>query len=96
MRSFNVLCAMSFITGTLTLCWIVMRSLAGMIVFALLFGFSSGGLIPLGSVCVADMTPPAYMEHIGFRLGFMMMLCSVSSVGSGPLCGYLLQRQGQS
>ncbi|KAF4122656.1 Major Facilitator Superfamily [Geosmithia morbida] len=94
--SFRVLCIMSFGTATLTLCWIFMRTFAGMVAFAVLFGFFSGGLIPLGAVCVADMTSPKDMEHIGFRLGFMMMLCSVSTVGSGPLCGYILQSEGQS
>ena len=36
------------------------------------------------------------MDHIGFRLGFMMMICSISSFGGGPVSGFLLDNQGQS
>lgn len=85
---------MAILTGTLTLCWILMRTYAAMIAFAVLYGLFSGGLIPLGSACVAKITPREEMQHIGFRLGFMMMVCSVSAFGGGPLSGYLLESQG--
>ena len=94
--TFNVLCAMAFLTSILTLSWIVMTSLNAMIAFAVLYGLFSGGLVPLGSACVAKITPDDDMDHIGFRLGFMMMICSISSFGGGPLSGFLLDSQGQS
>lgn len=85
---------MSFLTAVLTLCWIFMTSLPAMIAFAVLYGLFSGGLVPLGSACVAKITPDSEMSHIGFRLGFMMMVCSVSAFGGGPLSGFLLESQG--
>lgn len=84
---------MALLTGSTILCWTVMRTLPAMIAFAVLYGLFSGGLMPLGFACVAKITPPAEMEHMGFRLGFMMMVCSVSAFGGGPLSGYLLESQ---
>lgn len=71
-----------------------MTTLPSMIAFAVLYGLFSGGLLPLGSACVAKITPSSQMNSIGFRIGFMMMLCSVSAFGGGPLSGYLLESQG--
>lgn len=65
-----------------------------MVAFAVLYGLFSGGLIPLGAACVGKITPVSQMNSIGFRIGFMMMVCSVSAFGGGPLSGYLLESQG--
>ncbi|KAJ3469848.1 hypothetical protein MRS44_003913 [Fusarium solani] len=54
---FNTLVIMSVITGIGTLCWTFMSSFGAMVSFAILFGFCSGGLIPLGAGCVAQITP---------------------------------------
>lgn len=72
-----------------------MRSFAGMIAFAILYGLFSGGLVPLGSTCVAGITATRDMDRIGFRIGFMMMICSIGAVGSGPLSGFLLDAYGE-
>lgn len=72
-----------------------MRTLPGMITFAVLYGLASGGIMPLGSACIAKITPRSDMDRIGFRIGFMMMICSVSAFGCGPLAGFLLESQQQ-
>lgn len=49
------------------------------------FGLFSGGLVPLGSACVAQTTPD--MGHIGLRIGAMMAFCSVGALAGGPISG---------
>ncbi|KAH6610827.1 hypothetical protein Trco_000847 [Trichoderma cornu-damae] len=82
---FNVLFVMGVLTAAITFCWVAMTTLAAMIAFALLFGLFSGGLIPLGSACVAQTTPD--MGHIGLRIGFMMAFASFSALSGGPASG---------
>jgi MFS family permease len=92
--TFNILTLMALLTATLTICWVAMTSLSTMVIFSVLYGLFSGGLIPLGSACVAKITPPEQMGRIGLRLGFTMMMCSISAFGGGPLSSYLLESQG--
>ncbi|KAL6908311.1 MFS general substrate transporter [Trichoderma evansii] len=82
---FNVLFVMGVLTAGITFCWVAMTTLSSMIAFTLLFGLFSGGLIPLGSACVAQTTPD--MGHIGLRIGFMMAFASFSALSSGPASG---------
>jgi MFS family permease len=85
--SFNVLILMSLITGVITLSWPFMTTLPTLIAFSILFGFVSGGLMPLGSACVAQISPD--LEHIGFRLGMAMAICSIGVLAGGPISGHL-------
>ncbi|GFP52666.1 MFS-type transporter pynF [Trichoderma asperellum] len=82
---FNVLFVMGVLTAAITFCWVAMTTLSSMIAFTLLFGLFSGGLIPLGSACVAQTTPD--MGHIGLRIGFMMAFASFSALSGGPASG---------
>lgn len=84
---FNVMAVISILTGVITFAWIKMDNHSSQIAFAFLFGFFSGGLIPLGSACVAQTTPN--MGHIGLRIGAMMAICSVGGLAGGPISGAL-------
>ncbi|KAM3499936.1 hypothetical protein MY10362_006844 [Beauveria mimosiformis] len=57
-----------------TLCFAWATTLPTLVVVSLLFGFSSGGIVPLGSALVAQTTPD--MGYIGLRIGAMMAICS--------------------
>lgn len=80
-------------TSIITFSWIWMTTLPAMISFALLFGFFSGGLIPLGSACVAQTTPD--MGHIGLRMGAMMAICSFGALSGGPISGAIMDHTGR-
>ncbi|KAL7938906.1 major facilitator superfamily domain-containing protein [Trichoderma chlorosporum] len=82
---FNVLFVMGVLTAVVTFCWGAMTTISGMMAFAVLFGLFSGGLIPLGSACVAQTAPD--MGHIGLRIGFMMAFASFSALSGGPASG---------
>lgn len=78
--------------SVITCCWIWMTSLGAMIAFAAIFGVFSGGLVPLGSACVAQTT--ADMGRIGLRIGAMMALCSIGALAGGPISGAIKGGQG--
>ncbi|KAL7814069.1 major facilitator superfamily domain-containing protein [Trichoderma gracile] len=82
---FNVLFIMGVLTATITFSWGSMTSPAGMTASALLFGLFSGGLVPLGSACVAQTTPD--MRRIGLRIGLMMAFASFAALAGGPASG---------
>lgn len=87
---FNVLIAISLATGVLILCWTRMTTLAGQVIFSLFYGFFSGGLVPLGSACVAQTTTD--IGHLGLRIGVMMALCSPGTLTGNPIAGVLLAK----
>ncbi|KAL6859701.1 major facilitator superfamily domain-containing protein [Trichoderma novae-zelandiae] len=82
---FNVLITMGVLTAAITFSWGIMTSPAGMVASALLFGLFSGGLIPLGSACVAQTAPG--MARIGLRIGLMMAFASFGALAGGPASG---------
>ncbi|KAF4509486.1 hypothetical protein G6O67_003657 [Ophiocordyceps sinensis] len=84
---FNVISLTGTLMSVVMFAWIWMTSLGAMIVFGILFGLLSGGLVPLGSACVAQTTPD--MGHIGLRIGIMMAISSVGALSGGPLSGLL-------
>jgi MFS family permease len=84
---FNMLAAASILSGISILCWI--GTTATDVPTAFAYGLSSGGVLPLGAVCVTQLSPD--MKHCGLRISMMMTLCSVGVMGVGPLTGSLLQ-----
>lgn len=82
---FNVTILLTLASAVLISCWVTMKSLGAMYAFSILFGFLSGGVLPLGSACVAQITSD--MGHIGLRIGFMMAFCSIGVIGGNPVAG---------
>jgi MFS family permease len=69
---FNTMCIVTSLSGVLVLAfWLPLEfhtSLAGIIVFALLFGFVSGGFVSLGPPCVVSLAEDR-VDEIGVKLG---------------------------
>lgn len=80
-----MLILISTLTSITTLCFIWSTVLPTILVFVLLFGFASGGVVPLSTACVAQTTPD--MGYIGLRMGVMMAICSVGTLAGGPATG---------
>lgn len=80
-----MLLLISTLTSVASLCFTWATTLPTLIVFSLLFGFSSGGIVPLGSAAVAQTTSD--MGHIGLRIGTMMAICSMGVLAGGPVSG---------
>ena len=88
----NVLVPASAVSGILTLCWIGIHNLAGLIVFAILYGFFSGGFISLPAVALITLTPD--MSKLGTRMGQSFFICAFGLLLGSPVSGAILNSTG--
>lgn len=84
---FNTLLLITISTCMVTFGWPILFNLKPLMVVSFLYGLFSGGLIPLGSACIAQTCPD--MGHFGTRIGGMMAICSVGALIGGPISGIL-------
>ncbi|CBF83899.1 protein mctA [Aspergillus nidulans FGSC A4] len=86
---FNVMIATSLLCSILTLAlWIpVDASPAGVICYAILFGFSSGAAISLTPVCISQV---CRVEEYGQRNGTTFTIASVGTLTGIPIAGAIL------
>jgi MFS family permease len=86
---FNVMTLMIlFSMITILGIWLPGRSEATSIVFAALFGISSGATIGLGPVLIMSISP---MNEIGYRMGTIFAICGVASLTSPPIGGAIVE-----
>lgn len=89
---YNILIINGACAGILLLCWIATSSDASIIVFSVLYGFFSGGIVSLMSPCIAQVTPSP--DQIGTHLGMSMAIIGLAGLTGTPICGALLERYG--
>lgn len=87
-RPLTLLLLSASTSAVLSLCWIAIRDEAGIIAFAALYGFSSGGFIALPAVVLTQLTPDA--SKLGTRMGMCSALCSLGSLCGTPIAGAIL------
>ena len=89
---FNVFVPMTLLCAVLVLSWIGIRSVGGLVFFAILYGFASGSFVSL--------TPPAIvatakgMDGLGTRMGMALAIASFGLVLGNPVAGALLGNRG--
>ncbi|KAH8882002.1 MFS general substrate transporter [Thozetella sp. PMI_491] len=97
MGHFNVMTACALVTGSSILAlWLPFNyhpSAAGLIVFALVYGFSSGASVSLLSTCVFKLGP---VETLGQRFGTFQMVMALSTLTGLPIMGAILDRQNDT
>lgn len=88
----NVFALGGIITGIIILCWTAAKSTAGLVVYAVFFGFWSGTLISGAaaamSVCVEDARDVGTYMGMGFAVG------SVAVLIGPPINGALVRQYG--
>ncbi|KAI9730904.1 MAG: hypothetical protein M1834_005622 [Cirrosporium novae-zelandiae] len=91
---FNVLTVSAFLAGASILClWLPFsyhHSHAGIIVFALIYGFVSGSYVSLLMPCIAKAGD---IETIGQRFGTFQTIVGLSCLTGLPILGAILNRQ---
>ncbi|KAB2573373.1 Aspyridones efflux protein apdF [Lasiodiplodia theobromae] len=96
---FNVMACVSLFSGVLLLCfWLPLEfhpSSAGIIVFALLYGFCSGGFVSMGAPCVASLAE-GRMDEIGLKLGGFCLAIALGALTGLPIEGAIKDREGDS
>jgi len=87
---FNVMVVFCTLTAILILAlWIPATSNAGQLVFAPLFGFSSGAAIGLTPALIAQISP---IREIGVRTGAIFAAGSIGALTGSPIGGALITR----
>lgn len=89
---FNVMIVFSLLSAIFILTiWVPATSNAGQLVFAPLFGFSSGAAIGLTPALIAQISP---LKEIGTRTGTIFFLGAIGTLTGGPIGGALISRDG--
>ena len=86
---FNLQFIMSFFTGILCLALgLPAASNAAFIVFAILYGFASGGFVSLAPAQIARISN---VQEIGVRTGILFSCVSVAGLVGNPIAGALVE-----
>ncbi|KAF4207238.1 hypothetical protein CNMCM8927_003512 [Aspergillus lentulus] len=92
--AYNIFVCVVFLAGVVVLgLWIPAAGNAAIIVFAVVFGFTTGAYVSLAPALVVDISP---LEEIGYRTGLMFLFASVGGLTTSPIGGAILQRDGGS
>jgi MFS family permease len=84
----NTIVPISLLASILAFVWIGVRNKAGAIVFACLYGFSSGAIVSLPPTIVARLTPN--VSIMGTRMGMSFAFAGTGLLIGNPIAGALL------
>lgn len=88
MGPINVLIPFTFACGILAFGWLGVHSVAGLIVFSVLYGFCSGTYVSLPPAAVARLT--ADLHHVGSRMGTCFLFAALGILIGSPVAGQLV------
>ncbi|KJZ76754.1 hypothetical protein HIM_03631 [Hirsutella minnesotensis 3608] len=91
MGRYNVMIVITFISALFCLAvWVPVGNTAGIIVFMVIFGFSSGGFISLGPTLIAQISD---IREIGTRVGTSFAIQSIGALTGSPIGGAIVAAQ---
>lgn len=73
--------------------WIAVHTGPGNIVFAVMYGFTSGGIVSLPAVVLASITED--LSFMGARLGTSNFINAIASLCGAPIAGVILKSTGK-
>lgn len=88
---FNFCMLFTFLSGVIALCWTKATSVAGLVVFAAAYGFTSGAILSLQQVCAVQIATP---QTLGLAVGTIFAASSFSAMASTPISGELSEKYG--
>jgi MFS family permease len=89
---YNVMIVICFISALFCLAvWIPVKNTAGIVVFAVIFGFSSGGFISISPTLIAQISD---ITQIGTRVGATFAIMSFGALTGSPIGGAIVNAQG--
>ena len=92
MGRYNVMIIITFISALFCLAvWIPVKSTAGILVFTIIFGFSSGGFISLAPTLIAQISD---IRQIGTRVGVAFAIQSFGALTGSPIGGAIVDDEG--
>lgn len=91
---YNIFVVVCSLTGILVLAlWIPATNNPGNIVFAVLFGVTSGAYFSLSAALVAKIAP---LREMGYWTGVLFLFASIGALTTNPIAGAILQRDDGS
>ena len=84
----NMLMPAAFVTGLLSFSWIGIHNAGGIIAFAVLYGFFSGGVVSLPAAALVNLSPD--LSKLGTRMGMSQLVGSLGSLAGPPIAGAIL------
>lgn len=88
----NTMMAVATMAGIVAFSWIAVNTGPGNIVFAIMYGFTSGGIVSLPAVVLASITED--LRFLGARLGTANLFNATASLCGAPLAGAILRATG--
>ncbi|KAJ7907884.1 MFS general substrate transporter [Mycena leptocephala] len=85
---FNVIIPMTFVSGCLAFAFLGAHSNGGLLVFAILYGFFSGGFVSVSAPASASFSHN--VGEVGTRIGLMVFVSSFGLLTGNPLSGAIL------
>ncbi|KAH8899184.1 MFS general substrate transporter [Thozetella sp. PMI_491] len=84
----NMITLCTFASGILAFGWLGTHSLGGLVVFALLYGGFSGGVVSLMPSVMVTLAPD--MGRVGVRMGMSFLVSGVAILVGTPIAGAIL------
>ncbi|KFY16654.1 hypothetical protein V492_01182 [Pseudogymnoascus sp. VKM F-4246] len=88
---FNLCALAGLASGITSLCWTAAKSIPGLVVWCLAYGFTSGAILSLQASCAGSL---ATRETQGTALGFLMGAQALTSLFGTPISGQLVGSYG--
>jgi predicted MFS family arabinose efflux permease len=85
----NILLPFTFCASILAFAWIGIHNLAGIIVFAILYGFFSGSIVSLPPTALAALSPD--LTRVGTRMGMSFSFAGFGLLLGSPIAGAILE-----
>ncbi|KAL0934734.1 MFS monocarboxylate [Colletotrichum truncatum] len=68
--------------------WLGIRNMAGLVVFAIIYGLFSGGMVSIAPSVIVSLSPD--LGRVGTRMGMMFFTSSISILIGTPIAGAIL------
>lgn len=90
----NLYIPSTLICGALAFCWMAVHSSAGIVVFAIVYGFFSASFVSLMGPIVVEISAETPPELIGTRLGMVLTFAGIGLLIGSPIAGTILTTHG--
>ncbi|KAL2152604.1 hypothetical protein VTH82DRAFT_5788 [Thermothelomyces myriococcoides] len=88
----NIMVPAAACSAVLAFAWIGIKSTAGLIVFCVLYGFTSGAFVSLPAPTVVTLSPS--LNVLGARMGMSFSLAGIGLLIGNPIGGAILRNSG--
>ena len=85
---FNVLIPCMIMAGVLAFCWIAVHNVAGIVAFAIFYGFFSGTFVSLPASIIGSLSPD--LKSVGARMGMLFSVAGFGVLIGSPIGGTIL------